>query len=218
MPKRECDVETLNDFSRYYTSSWVGWHDKDKDYVTPISVSYPINEESIGFRPLSRELTVGPAFGLTLAQMKEQIDFGVPDIGMIPEGPTIKYHSYTTPRAPSKGFRPRNLRNYEFNSWDIRKKYQLDGNEYARVFFAFNPSYSTLSEAEVKLVEGSAVGVALSRTLGVYSSPKYVYSLLAYKRWTVGHILSPYLIQLKEEFSAYEEDISKQTGAEVIVR
>ena len=93
----------------------------------------------------------------------------------------------------------------------------MNRDKYEFIWFAFNPEYKSLEQAEDLLNKGEKVGVPLSRTLAVYSQPKVRYSLLAYKRWTVGHIVSPYLIHLKQEYRDYEEDINKQTGAEVIV-
>lgn len=222
--RRSCDVENIADFSRYYGNSWVGWHDEKLNFVKPCFVGGALDQNTVQLRPLAKrehgQFLVEGGIATNWETLKEHIDFGVPDIGMIPDGPTILYTSYTTPRVAKKGFRSRDTMIADFNTWDIRKKFAtLHGTDkYDTVWFAFNPEYVSLEQAEDKLSKGELVGVPISRTLGVYSSYKFKFSLLAYKRWTVGHVISPFLVQLKKEYGDYEEDIARQTGAEVIVR
>jgi hypothetical protein len=221
--QRFCDVENLADFGRYYASSWVGWHGEDENHIKPCFVGHPLDGAHIQLRPLARgennQLVVTPGFVASWADIKARMDFGVPDVGMMPDGPTVLFLSHSTPRAAKKGYRSRDAQITDFNSWDIRRKYnpRNPADNYSWTWFAFNPEYKTLLEAEDVLAKGEAVGIPLSRTLAVYSTPKFKNSLLAYKRWTVGHVISPYLIQIKREYADYEEDIARQTGAEVIV-
>jgi hypothetical protein len=220
--KRTCDVENIGDFARYYQSSWVGWHGTDSADIQPCFVGRMDGADTVTLRPLVKgedsHFSLKNTFPVYWTSLKEHVDFGVPDIGMIPDGPTILFASYSTPRVAKKGFRSRDTRIADFNSYDIKKKYSAPGSErYDWIWFAFNPEYKSLEQAEEKLTKGEVVGVPLSRTLGVYSTPKFKNSLLAYKRWTVGQVLTPYLISLKKAYAEYEEDIAKQTGAEVIV-
>lgn len=221
--RRSCDVENLADFNRYYQASWVGRHSDNLNYVQPCYVSGFETPESVRLRPLTKQengnFVVEAGFPINWETLKRSVDFGMPDIGMMQDGPTVIFRSYATPRAAKKGYRSGEPRKEEFNHWAIQKKYTVrnTGERYDWVWFAFNPAYNTLAEAEAKLAKGEAVGVPLSRTLGVFSSPKYENSLLAYKRWVVGHVVSPYLVHLKREYGDYEEDIARQTGAEVIV-
>lgn len=221
--QRQCDVENLNDFCRYYQQAWVGWHPTDSADISPCFVNGMLDERRAILRLLSKAegnaFFMGAPFNATWSNIREHVDFGVPEIGMIQDGPTIAFCSYSTPRQARKGFRCRDARIATFNSWQIRKKYLINvgGDRHDWTWFAFNPEYLSLERAEDRLAKGEAVGIPLSRTLGVYSLPSYKHSLLAYKRWTVGHVLSPELIHLKSEYEDYEEDISRQTGAEVIV-
>ena len=219
---RSCDCENLADFTRYYQGSWVGWHGSDSAHIQPCYVQGAVDAQHVHLRPLEKgkdnRFLVGNTFQTTWSGLRDHIDFGVPDIGMLPDGPTVLFGAYTTPRSPRKGYRSRDMKLNDFNSWDIRAKYKNNGGErYDWIWFAFNPEYVNLETAEEKLTKGEAVGVPLSRTLAIYSVPKFKYSLLAHKRWTVGHVVSPYLINLKREYADYEEDIENQTGAEVIV-
>ena len=220
--QRSCDVENLADFNRYYAASWVGWHPTDSAYISPCYVGPMLDGEHIQLRPLAKEgdkYLVGTGWPVTWTDLKERIDFGLPDIGMLQDGPTILFCSYTTPRAAKKGFRARDIRVAEFNNWSIRKKHTLkhSNDRYDWTWQSFNPEYYSLGQAEDRLTKGETVGAPLSRTLGVYSQAEFKHSLLAYKRWTVGHVVTPYLIHLKREYEDYEEDIAHQTGAEVIV-
>lgn len=221
--QRTCDVENLYDFTRYYQGSWVGWHPTDAAHIQPTYVNGVGDRDVVVFRFLSKNpegnFLVNPGFPVNWKEIQEHIDFGVPDIGMFQDGPSILYYSYNTPRAAKKGFRPRDTQMADFNSWAIRKKYALRGDrdKYDWVWHAFNPEYSTLEKAENILAKGEVVGVPISRTLGVYTLPKFRYSLLAYKRWTVGHVINPYLISIKPQFGDYEEEIARQTGAKVSV-
>lgn len=223
--KRTCDVENIGDFNRYYNNSWVGWHSKETETITPCYVGGMVDADRLQLSPLTKIDSghiIGKSFQVSWAQLNEQVDFGMPDIGMMPDGPSITFRSYATPRVARKGFRFRETKTTDFNHWDIRKKYtaRIDrgGERYDLTWFAFNPEYLTLEQAEDKLNKGEMVGLPLSRTLGVYSIANSKHSLLAYKRWTVGHVISPYLINIKREYGDYEEDIALQTGAEVIVR
>lgn len=220
---RTCDVENMADFSRYYSGSWIGYHPSDAANIQPCYVARMLDADTAQLRPLVRnpnnQFIIEAGFPANWSFIKERIDFGTPDIGMMPDGPTILFCSYTTPRVAKKGYRSRDTRTNEFNTWDIRRKYvsPAAGDRYDWTWFAFNPEYLTLEQAEIRLANGESVGVPISRTLGVYTSPKFKNSLLAYKRWTVGHVITPNLIQIKREYEDYEEDIARQTGAEVIV-
>lgn len=223
--QRACDVENLQDFARYYNGSWVGWHPSDAAHIMPCSVAGQVDGMHVQLRPLAKrandpQFLLDTPFSATWKDLQEHIDFGAPDIGMMQDGPTVLFCSYTTPRTPKKGFRGRDTRTTEFNHWDIRRKYVSSNHvkdRYDWTWFVFNPEYKSLEDAEDRMSKGDIVGTPLSRTLAVYSVPKFKHSILAYKRWAIGHVVSPYLVSLKREYADYEEDIARQTGAEVIV-
>lgn len=220
---RSCDVENMDDFSRYYSSSWIGWHGSDAAHIQPCYVQGRMDAERVAFTPLAKtadgSFATGSRFYSYWSDVKEHIDFGMPDIGMLQDGPTVVFVSYKTPRIARKGYRPREAFVSDFNHWDIRKKYnnRQATDRYDWVWFAFNPEYKSLEQSEALINKGEAVGLPLSRTLAIYSQPKFKHTLLAYKRWTIGHVINPYLIQIKPEYGDYEEDVARQTGAEVIV-
>lgn len=222
--QRSCDVENILDFIRYYQSSWVGWHPEDVDKIYPCFVGgISLNHDSVTLRSLIKtedgKINLDTTLTSTWKDLNERIDFGLPDIGMIQEGPTVAFCSYSTPRMAKKGYRTRDAKITNFNDWEIRNKYISNSeiDKYASIWSIFNPKYVSLEEAEEQLSKGSIVGTPLSRTLGVYSLPKFEHSLLAYKRWTIGYVVNPFLIHIRKEYADYEEDIASQTGAEVVV-
>lgn len=176
-------------------------------------------------RPLSKlpdgEIYLNPQMEVPWKDALQLLDFGVPDVGMTADGPTVVYCSYNSPRQPRKGFRPREMSVTDFNGWAIRNKYALTHASptggYPWIWFTFNPEYPTLARAQDLLESGEKIGVALSRTIGVYSSPRHRYSLLAYKRWTVGYILDPSSIFIMPQYEDYAIEISRLTGAKVSI-
>lgn len=216
--KRSCDVENLADFARYYQGAWVGWHG-DKEEITPCLVNRLLTADDIQLRPLSKDGYIQTAFAANLEKLKERIDFGLPDIGMVVDGPTVVFSSYMTPRTPKKGYRSRDLAVHPFNHWRIKTKYsqRFGVDRFDFTWFAFNPEYKTLEQANAELSEGKAVGIPVSRTLALYTMPEFKHSLLAYKRWTVGFVDPRNIVHLKPEYADYENDILKQTGSKVLV-
>lgn len=222
MITRECDVENIADFARYYAASFVGWHGRDKGIITPTAVGR-LDGASIQLRFFSKD---GDNFIPTdyeyfkFSELKEHIDFGRPKLGIIEDGPTVVFLSQTTPREPRKGLRIREARQIEFNGWETRSVL-LRQNPYNErmdwVWHSFNPSFISFRDALAKLGSGEKIGVALSQDIGLYTVPQTLYPLVAFKRWTVGYVRSEVLIILHPNYADYEQEIRRITGAEVKV-
>lgn len=220
--QRDCDVENLHDFARYYASSWVGWHPSDGAFIVPAFVGQWLGEDQLNLRFLSKApgggFTVGNHTPTSWTEVKAHIDFGIPDIGLYQDGPTIMYGSYASPRSPHKGYRPRNLVVSDFNQWAIRRKYTRSSRDsYDWVWLAFNPEHKTLAQALDLIGKGSVVGIPISRTIGIYTLPKFKYPLLSYKRWTVGYVTDAYTVYIKPQYADYQTEIARQTGAKVVI-
>jgi hypothetical protein len=222
---RACDVENLADFYRYYSNSWVGWHPSDSPHISPVVVG-PIERGNINInlRQLGKTAkggyTLSDYFQTTWAKLIEHTEFGRPDIGMLKDGPTILFASYTTPRSPHKGFRVRELTLENFNSWDIRSQYTTGvktTDRYEWIWDVFNPLYPKFGDAYEELQNGKKVGVALSRTLGIFTQAKASKPLLAYKRWTLGYVDNAKTVVIHRMYEDYAAEIKRQTGVEVQV-
>lgn len=226
MPSRDCDVENLEDFSRYYSNGWVGWNNSDSPTISPALVGPQGRRNTINIRFLSKTntgLEIGPYQEFDFNKLKAHIDFGRPDIGMMPDGPTIVYLSYATPRQAHKGYRTREVYVEESNSFDLKKYYAPNrphrngGERYDWIWSAFNPEYKTFKRVLSDLQEGVNVGGTFGRNLAAYTLSDAQNPLLMYKRWTVGHIVSSELIRINRKYLGYIEDIRDKTKVEVQV-
>lgn len=221
MITRECDVETIADFARYYAGSFVGWHGRDpKGLILPALVGR-MDGDKIQLRLYNkgeRGIGAGDWELHNLDSLKANIDFGRPRIGILEDGPTIVFMSQTSSREPRKGFRVREAKMYEFNGWESRGLW-FKQNPYNErldwIWDSFNPRHTGFKESLDKLYKGERIGVALTTDMGLYTLPKVLYPLVAFKRWTIGYVRSEVLIVLHPSFSDYEQEIRRITGVEV---
>lgn len=217
--RRTCDVESTADFHRYYTSGWLGMDLPGAASVTPVLIA-AAQADVVAVKQLSKS-----AEGFQLSKysnyswddFKKMAQFGRPDIGMIRVGPSVCFTSFSTPRNAHKGFRPGEVRQYDFNSWQIRDKVPLGRgrDNYDTVWQAFNPNYPSIHDAWRQLEAGEAAGLPLNRTFALYTLPDCPYPLLAYKRWTIGHMPYPHLVRLNRSFEEYRADIARKLNIEV---
>jgi hypothetical protein len=221
MKKRQCDVENISDFTRYYNNSWVGWRENNGN-VTPILIGSQPASEYVSIKRLTRQGDIfqnGPWLPVKMDAIKDFVDFGRPPIGMMQNNGTIVFMSYSTPRQPHKGLRTREVGINHFNSKDIAKKVNVPiprtETRLDWVWYAFNPEYTSIEEGFKLLENGEKVGVPISRILGMYSVPHRIHPYLAYKRWTVGYVVSPTDIRLHNAYEEYKDYIQNKTGVEV---
>lgn len=220
MITRQCDVETVQDFARYYASSYVGWHGRLKEAVSPAYISN-LSGDRVLMRFLSKDdsrINMSEAEEVTFKDIKEHVDFGRPTLGLTKDGPTIIFLSQSTPREGRKGLRVRESKIHEFNSFEIQSYYLRPATYSDRldwVWSGFNPIYTPFQEALKQLESGSTLGVPLTKDLGLYTLPKSPYPLVSYKRWTVGYVRSSALIYLYSFYADYEQYIRNRTEVEV---
>jgi hypothetical protein len=218
---RPCDVENISDFNRYYTNSWVGYHeDPDSEKILPAFVSNPGTGTSTALKFLTKKggsWQLGSWNMLTLEDLEKHLDFGRPNIGMVDDGPTVVFLSYSTPRAPSKGLRTRDARINNFNDHEIyRYRTPRSSERYDWIYHAFNPAYLNLDEALKQLNNGEKIGVALSPVLALFTSSTSKFPVLAYKRWSIGYLQDKTAI-LNPQYQEYAEPVAKQLQVKVAV-
>lgn len=220
MITRECDVENIADFARYYAASFVGWHDRNQQNVIPANIGR-LDGASIQVRFLNKEnapFSISEVKYFKFQELKEHIDFGRPRLGIVEDGPTIAFLSQTSPREPRKGLRIRDAHYIGFNGWETRNllaRHNPYNERLEWIWAAFNPQFTPFKEALAKLNSGERIGVALSQDIGLYTKPQILYPLIAFKRWTVGYIRSEVLAILHPSFADYEQEIRNITGTEV---
>lgn len=229
MATRPCDVENTADFHRYYSNSWLGLALPDTDYITPTLMAASQDD-----RVQVRSLVPNPDKATTgimpyvlngysehrWKAFQNMAQFGKPDIGMSPSTGSVVFLAYSTPRNAHKGLRPNELRTYDFNSWNIRKKFPNGmprTDQYGLVWNAFNPTYATIPEAIAQLDSGKTAGVALSRVFAVYSIPDCPFPLLAYKRWTIGYFQAADSVRVYSAYTDYSSMVSNSLRIEVRV-
>jgi len=213
MPRRNCDIETAEDFRRYY-DGWVGVVVGD----TTVPLKYHGNDGgNLCFYHLVRPTkddkftTEDGKYKFTWKEAQDNISFGCPPVGMVQNFEEVLYGSALAERHSSRGLRLDRVRFHDFNRWPLRAKLGPDlgihQNRYDIVWQVFNPEYLSLHLALAKLTRGETVGEALSRHLALYTLPDKLHPILAYKRWTIGYLPSAYDIVLGEQFRDYQEDL-----------
>lgn len=222
--RRECDMETVEDFLRYYTRGYIGIPSANGE-VLPFTPGVQDGRSVIG----NTVTKVGEKIGLEQKSfewkfLKEIAEFGRPLIGAIESGPTLIYGSYGTERNTARGLRLSKARFADFNSWHLRNvpscKVFLTYSETRLdlIWNAFNKKYFSASAAFGELERGARAGCPLSINYGAFTLPDSQYPLLSYKKWTLGYLDSPFSVRLNRQFSDYAYDIGRklQIGVSVL--
>lgn len=220
---RKCDIETPDDFLRYYNGGWLGLPNTDGT-IAPICgynsgksdralYVYRIVNDSAGLRRLP------DLERIDWETLKEKGIFGRPTLGMVKNYGTISFGSLVAERNSRRGLTISKMYFYHFNDWALRKKYpeMLDSARDYRwdlIWNYFNPTYFGFTEAFNKLEDGELVGAVLSPTYGLYSTANCPHPLVAYKRWTVGYA-ERYVVSIHRRFREYQEEVQELVKAEV---
>lgn len=215
MIKRECDVETPRDFLRYYLHGFLGFPRPDLGVIFPFT---PVNADDrvVLGRILQKD---GEKYSYAEAAhqwplFRELVHFGRPNVGMVHDGPSVVYLSYRSERNSARGLRLDRAVFHDFNNWYLRKQPgRVPPNTNSRhdlVWESFNPNYSSVSAAWQRLNDGKTTGVPLSLHYGAYTVPDGRFPLLAYKRWTIGHLTGPETVSIHRKFHEYQPDIQRR--------
>jgi len=171
-----------------------------------------------GLRNVDGKISIGESVDFSFDELKALIDFGRPDVGMTPNGPSICYLSHSTPREAKKGFRVKSAKSHDFNAEEYRStpiRVAYDSDPYDWVWWVFNPEYSSVGVAYSELETGKKLGVPLSNIIGLYTTSRSSCPLLAYKRWTIGYMPDPKSISIFSPFALYVTPVARCTGLEV---
>lgn len=226
--RRECDIESIGDFSRYYLEGWVGINTAS-GVVVP--VLYRGGHDPMIFNKITRLEKAGKIlyaadkadeYQMNWEQAKETLQFSRPDVGMIKDNiGQLLFSAVEAARNTKRGLRLNALVFTDFNRWHLRSKLGMPGMDppwslrYDLVWGYFNPAFASPPDAWRRLQAGQSAGEALSRNFGLYTVPSRTVPLLAYKQWTIGYMPSPSQINLGWFFRDYEVDLRKLFAVEV---
>lgn len=214
---RPCDVENMSDFHRYYHSCYVGIPRNGK--VSPgLVISCGETNSLLQVITKQQDGSVIPVNEqIDFINLKSNSLFSRPLLGMISVKDRLMYQSVKGERAPKKGYNPRSTSHKVFLGWDVSTKIQVPRTaDYDVVWTTYNPEYVGFREAFHKLANGDSVGLATSRNTGLFNPQDSEYPLIAYKRWTIGHMRSPNEAVLPNSFSDYVP-VLEDMGLEVRV-
>ena len=105
-----------------------------------------------------------------------------------------------------------------FNGWSIRSVApQLNPGDRTVLQRLFYPEYYQAQEALEALNRGDRVGCALSRNLGIYTTPQQRCPSIAYRRNTVGYLENGVAV-IPRMYSDAIPAIRDKIGVEVVIK
>lgn len=173
-----CDVESLDDFARYYRHSFVPFEGQAWQVM---------GSEEGGTVYLMRDH--GEERHVPWVMFQLGSSFGIPSLGMRNMGASAAFLYTIAARQSNRGFIASLCGATQFNSWENRKypKPRLDSWEMVNeVFF---PRFYTLPLAVLALDNGERSGCALGVDTCLYTTDKSDTTLIGFKRNTVGYLL-----------------------------
>lgn len=212
---KACDVETLDDFRRYYQNAYIGI--EEKDCVMPAYYAGTDGSAMLFHKMVKEEndkfYLGNDTYSISFKDMNSRKDiiFGTPELGMFRNKDTIAFAAKRAVRGSSRGLRQNLLSFHGFNDWDIRETSIgiVSANNLARhdvVWNIYNPQYEGAHSAINKLNEGVRVGIPISRQFGLYTVATSPNINLAYKRWRVGY-LRTWEIVLDPKFEMHVQQV-----------
>jgi len=209
-----CDVETAEDFRRYYASAYVGLR-LGTSHINPAKPTGG-TDGKISFKVLEKSPTGGYIWTDKVLQWKDLIEvcsFGIPKLGMCQIGGELAYGSMRGERNSNRGFTTERVFFTEFAHWYLRHKYGaglpvISFNQDI-IWQAYNPRYESVAGAWGRLQSGESVGVPLHENFGLYTKPDYKYPFLAYKKWTIGFAPNAYALVVGRGYFDYMEYVDR---------
>ena len=222
--QKPCDVETLDDFGRYYGQlGKQAFGYLHPEYGCTVPAKYMGGGKSGG------DMIIGPLRQLEKGKFawddskiirvkwdtfKKYADFGIPKVGMVQVGGELAYGAIAGERNSNRGLNLERVKFYDFSHWHLREKYgpSLPWFDFqdSILWQVFTRPYVRLAEAHRMLSNGEAVGVPIHPNFGLYTLPDRSFPSLAYKRWTIGYMSSPDDVRLYPEFYAYSPYVQSE--------
>jgi hypothetical protein len=183
-----CDVETVDDFRRYYAGSFLGFTTRNSP-LRPVRIG-AVDGDVIHIQEYSKE---GPTPEgdrvLNWRDAQNTLSFGLPRFGMREVRNTCVYAYVSPHRNTARGYQANQITLMDFNSWYSRSKVGIiQGNHPELICETFNPTFTTPRLGIARLEEGSKIGVAVNFNVGLFTKPDCPNPLIAYRRHVAGHV------------------------------
>lgn len=221
MPNRQkpCDVETLQDFAKYYGQGMnrqvFGIY--DEKHKTTVPAHYISGGETRPMTIVPMRKQEDKTFALqwdethpmsvSWEECKKLADFGIPKVGMVQVGSEIAYGSMAGDRNSARGLDLNRIAWTDFNHWYLRKNYgpTVPTHHFFMeiLWQVYTREYPSVGTAWNDVMMGKAIGVAVHPNFGLYTLPDCAAPILAYKKWSVGHLPSPHYVILHPKFVDY---------------
>lgn len=209
-PRRPCDVESLEDFNRYYQHCYLGLPEENR--ITPCKYRGIDSggRENIVLHAIVKEGKLYKDDALRIVPWewaKLNLSFGRPLLGNINIPLNYVFLSIRGERSPTKGYSSRsgNISSLVHNEWYTKEKCSFSISSPQSVYEVFNPTYTAPHSAWLQLSAGMRAGCALSRNIGMYTTPDSLFPLVSYKMNTVGYAEMDGVVTLYKEFNAYKK-------------
>lgn len=224
--RRVCDVETMDDFLRYYAAGWIGIPEKGKllparpSRLARADVNGREHRENIvtmNVIDMVGDLYLSSARYFNYEELLNKAWFCRPWLGNIEYGPLLVYVSTNGVRQSAKGHQPTYLKHKAFSLWESRVRQTINNPMVTEeaIYKVFNPVYRTPEEVLNLAKQGTRIGWAMTPNIGAYLHPESEHMLVTYKRNPVGYMPEPDYIKLFDEYSEYGNYISRSLGVKV---
>ena len=212
---RPNDVESSQDFSKYYTSGWVCIREPGVSDIIPFRSDANDATTVVGHKlEYSKEQGryIERSVRMSYNEFMQKAELGRPDVGMTQHGKNLKYLMARSRRDHHRGLRTNAVDSVFFNGWDSRNYNQrVPVNDW--VWNVFNPKYWDADTAYKDILGGSAVGLPLSMRMGIVAIKGESNPRLVYKQDSVGwydgriaHILS----QFRDYTELFQSELRKE--------
>ena len=207
MPTNNIDVESPEDFTRYYRHSYIGLREQPGSIAQVFKVynadAAPVKVPKINLLTLD----TGTPVHYTWDYVDQYGILGLPPLGMINGEYTCGWWAYRTSRDTSRGYRPEKAHGIIFNGHLFKMQPAQVSSRIPFINSVFNPKYYELNEALALLDEGERAGCALSKELALYINPSCLYSCLAYKGHQIGYVVNPFEVKILKHYRIFYDSV-----------
>lgn len=217
MKKQQCDVETIEDFQRYYRYAFIGL--ARGTLTIPAQVS-AVGADSVVLSTLQRQADGTYVTGeevINWQNLQDSASFGTPSLGLRTVHPSLVYLYITPTRHWNRGYQPERTFLHAFNHFQARSRINnaIPTTRSREVTYqVFEPTYFQLNDLVEQLNEGTVIGGALNDRFGLYTLPTCPHPLIAYKRKTIGY-MEDGVVRLSKGFKDLERIVRNNIPREV---